>query len=425
MREHRSAAQAAALEDQARRAARAITPEQHREHSSSPARSGVSGPLPAATLSLMQRQFAHDFSDVRVHSGNDAARSAAAMSARAFTSGSDVFFAAGEYRPHTAAGQRLIAHELTHVLQQRASPAAPAIQCDAEKGEKDKPDGGSGAAKAKSWKGAAAKCGPDFCTPFATEKEAVDDRDGFFGWSAIRIGVGAAVNTRVLPVWDTWAAGGVATVQNFTKQFGADFASSSTTASTTKTLLDALKVKLAATPPAVPKGGAVTLDIPSVIPLEAAGVDVEGSSTELNFNAPNEVPGNLAGGIGKDQKKNRFGAHPSPQDDQRTVKGSVLISDAGSAFTATPSLSYTVKDTVDLCPGDCGGPAEKIATVPMSRWEATRISGDVPYEVEFAPLSLSSFTLPKPVPAAPAPKTTPEPPASKEEPKKGPKEKER
>lgn len=351
------------------------------------------------------------------------------MSARAFTSGNDVFFGAGEYQPQTAAGQRLIAHELTHVIQQRASSDAPAIQRDDKKEEKDKPDAGSGAPKAKSWKGAAAKCGTDFCSPFKTEKEAIDDRDGFFGWSAIRVGIGAAVTTRVLPVWDTWASGGVATVQNFTKDFGADFASSTTTATTTKTLVDALKAKLTASPPTVPKGGSVTLDIPTLIPSEAAGVNVTGSATEMNFNVPGEIPGNLAGGIGKDQKTNAVGANPSPQDDERIVRGSVVVSDRGSALTAAPSLNYTVKDTVDLCPGDCGAAAEKIATIPMSRWEATGISGDVPYRVEFPSPSISSFIIPK-APAAPPPTPTPEPkpdPIPKEEPKEKekPKEKER
>ena len=349
------------------------------------------------------------------------------MSARAFTSKNDIFFGAGEYRPQTAAGQRLIAHELTHVIQQGASPDAPPIQCDDKKEGEGKPDVGSSAPKAKSWKGAAAKCGSDFCSPFTTEKEAIDDRDGFFGWSAIRVGVGAAVTTRVLPVWDTWASGGVATVQDFTKDFGADFGSSATTASTTKALIDALKAKLTASPPTVLKGGSVTLDIPTLIPTETAGVDVTGSSTEMNFNMPGEIPGNLAGGIGKDQKANAVGANPSPQDDERIAKGSVVVSDAGSALTAAPSLNYTVKDTVDLCPGDCGAAAEKIATIPMSRWEATGISGDVPYKVDFAPPSISSFTIPKAA-ATPSPTLTPNPKATltpQEEPKEKPNGKER
>ena len=78
-------------------------------------------PLPARTRSFMEPRFAHDFSAVRVHAGPAAAASAAALGARAFAVGRDVVFGAGAYAPDTPAGQRLIAHELTHVIQQGAS----------------------------------------------------------------------------------------------------------------------------------------------------------------------------------------------------------------------------------------------------------------------------------------------------------------
>lgn len=61
--------------------------------------------------------------DVRVHDGPDADALARSVQARAFAVGSDLFFAEGEHRPGTAAGDRLIAHELTHVVQQRGAPA--------------------------------------------------------------------------------------------------------------------------------------------------------------------------------------------------------------------------------------------------------------------------------------------------------------
>jgi hypothetical protein len=64
-----------------------------------------------------------DLSDVRVHTGDGADRLNRAVSARAFTTGSDVYFGAGQYSPGSAAGDRLIAHELAHVVQQRGSAA--------------------------------------------------------------------------------------------------------------------------------------------------------------------------------------------------------------------------------------------------------------------------------------------------------------
>jgi hypothetical protein len=62
-----------------------------------------------------------DLSDVRVHTDDNADRLNRSVSARAFATGTDVFFAKGEYNPGSAAGDRLIAHELAHVVQQRGA----------------------------------------------------------------------------------------------------------------------------------------------------------------------------------------------------------------------------------------------------------------------------------------------------------------
>ncbi len=83
--------------------------------------------LEAATRSLMEARFGEDFSDVRVHAGYGAARSARELSARAYTVGSDVVFADGEYAPGANQSQRLIAHELAHVVQQREARKPAAI----------------------------------------------------------------------------------------------------------------------------------------------------------------------------------------------------------------------------------------------------------------------------------------------------------
>lgn len=74
----------------------------------------------------MASRFGHDFGHVRVHADGAAARAAEAISARAFTVGQHVAFGAGAYAPGTTEGDRLIAHELAHVVQQRgAAPAGP------------------------------------------------------------------------------------------------------------------------------------------------------------------------------------------------------------------------------------------------------------------------------------------------------------
>lgn len=75
-------------------------------------------PLDAATRGIMEPHFAADFSHVRVHADSRAAQSARAVGANAYTVGNHLVFAQGKHHPQTADGQRLIAHELTHVVQQ-------------------------------------------------------------------------------------------------------------------------------------------------------------------------------------------------------------------------------------------------------------------------------------------------------------------
>ncbi|MBE2270968.1 MAG: DUF4157 domain-containing protein [Anaerolinea sp.] len=68
----------------------------------------------------MEGAFGADFSGVRIHTGSEASELNEAVGARAFTTGSDIFFREGEYKPETGDGQRLLAHELTHTIQQNA-----------------------------------------------------------------------------------------------------------------------------------------------------------------------------------------------------------------------------------------------------------------------------------------------------------------
>lgn len=76
----------------------------------------------------MERHFGgHDFSRVRVHSDGRAAESAAAVGARAYAVGRHVVFGAGEYAPSTAGGRQLLAHELTHVVQQGEGPVGESV----------------------------------------------------------------------------------------------------------------------------------------------------------------------------------------------------------------------------------------------------------------------------------------------------------
>jgi Domain of unknown function (DUF4157) len=75
-------------------------------------------PLDSGTRTAMETHFGHDFSQVRVHSDAAAVASAEAINARAYTVGSHVAFAAGQYQPHTPSGRHLLQHELAHSIQQ-------------------------------------------------------------------------------------------------------------------------------------------------------------------------------------------------------------------------------------------------------------------------------------------------------------------
>ena len=75
-------------------------------------------PLPESTRSFFEPRFGMDFSQVRLHYDSNAAGIARSVNAKAFTTGKDVVFGTGQYSPATTTGKSLLAHELTHVLQQ-------------------------------------------------------------------------------------------------------------------------------------------------------------------------------------------------------------------------------------------------------------------------------------------------------------------
>ena len=80
-------------------------------------------PLPDRTRSEMEGLFGTDFSGVRIHADARAAKLSQSLRAQAFTYGNDIFFDQGKYNPYTPGGKRLLAHELTHTVQQRGALA--------------------------------------------------------------------------------------------------------------------------------------------------------------------------------------------------------------------------------------------------------------------------------------------------------------
>jgi Domain of unknown function (DUF4157) len=84
--------------------------------------SGGGNPLGPDVREEMQARLGHDFSDVKVHTDSQAHDSARSVNAHAYTVGSNVVFQRDKYDPSSTAGKTMLAHELTHVVQQRSGP---------------------------------------------------------------------------------------------------------------------------------------------------------------------------------------------------------------------------------------------------------------------------------------------------------------
>jgi outer membrane protein OmpA-like peptidoglycan-associated protein len=105
--------------------------------------------LDSSTRSLMEPRFRHDFSRVRIHIGSDAATSARYLGATAYTVGRHVVFDQGNYQPGTPQGRRLLAHELTHTIQQNeADPASAPLTVGAPSDASEREAAGAASAVA-------------------------------------------------------------------------------------------------------------------------------------------------------------------------------------------------------------------------------------------------------------------------------------
>ncbi|HEY9286493.1 MAG TPA: DUF4157 domain-containing protein [Candidatus Dormibacteraeota bacterium] len=84
--------------------------------------SGGGSPLDHETRGFMEARLGADFGNVRIHTDSKASESAKSVQAHAYTVGNDVVFQSGKYDPGSDSGKRMLAHELTHVVQQRSGP---------------------------------------------------------------------------------------------------------------------------------------------------------------------------------------------------------------------------------------------------------------------------------------------------------------
>jgi hypothetical protein len=373
---------------------------------------GPGSALPGRVRARVEPVLGRDLSGVRVHTDAAANVAARSIGARAFTHGQHIWLGPGE----SAGDVALMGHEATHTVQQ--SPDSQLLQRDiiddirreAERRAEefarerlgvlsDKPVGPpSGFVGDPS-------CHVNFCQPFADPVAARAD----LAWAGplILAGIARRVNSRVVPLWARYLAGGTAPL-NLSSDFGADFTASPTTAETTRFLIDALRQDVEANHAALMGASpAVAVDFtPRLRPaLDTINNPLAPVPPQMNFAIPSDIAGNVAGGIGVDQLSHPIGARPSPFNDAReAVVRATLVRQPNGDILVIPVLSFTVRDTIDLCPGNCGTGDEQVATVPLSRFEATGLTGDVPFTIEFPapPLETLPFTVTPAAPPAPA-----------------------
>jgi hypothetical protein len=318
---------------------------------------GPGQPLDSLTRDFMDTRFGRDFSHVRIHADGAANASARALGARAYTFGNDIVFGAGKYQPNTEHGNRLVAHELTHVLQQGAGQAASMIQRDCDD--------------------------PNFCTPYPTAAEAASAKAWLRSYYLPIEGIKFGASSRSL--FDSYLSrqrgDSLAPVEFNTP--GTDvvdsFAESSATATDQDATIDLIGARLSRAPSPLRDYTVTMMSISNF--LSSSEMD----DRPINYSNPFSIAGHIAGGIGSSD------AGP---DYRRILWGNVtleripLIGSTGYVSVET-TLHYEVFDAVDFCPGDCGSPAEQNITIPMSRLEASDEAYDVPFKVTFVPESRS------------------------------------
>jgi len=311
-------------------------------------------PLDARSRSYFEPRLGADLSTVRVHDDATAAASAHAVGANAYAVGADIVFAAGKHAPGTPHGDRLLAHELAHVLQQRGG-GPTVVQRDCSDAS--------------------------FCTPYPTPAEAASAkatlRAVYLPADEIKFGA----NSRAL--YDSFLSrhpgDSLAPVlfDNPSTDVVQSFATSSATDSDQDDVIDLIGGRLS--------GVSLSDYTPTTMSVSSFLSRTEMDNRPINYSNPFSIAGHIAGGIGSSD------AGP----DYRKIEwGNVMLERdplaLGHGYTSVETtLHYEVFDAVDFCPGDCGSPAEQIVTIPMSRLEAGGDAYDVPFKVKFVPESRS------------------------------------
>lgn len=310
-------------------------------------------PLTSPVRRQMEQRFGHDFSGVRVHVNGSAEQSARELHADAYTVGNSIVFGSGRFTPETRDGQRLLAHELTHVVQQGGH--SPMVQRSCSDS--------------------------NFCTPYANAADADSAESNIRNYYLPLEGIptyGREAGSLYESFLDRSHGDSLAPVvfRDPGSYLVTAFRESGDTTSDMDDVIDLVggRQHLAPGPP-------LRDHTPTTMSLSNFLSDAEMNNRPINYSNPFSVAGHIAGGIGSSD---------AGDDYRKITQANVTLQKTpiiGNTGYVSVSLipHYEVFDAIDFCPGDCGSPAEQIVTVPMSRLEASGRAYDVPFKVIFSP----------------------------------------
>lgn len=405
-------------------------------------------PLDPDTRAFMEPRFGQDFSAVRVHTNEPAANSARDVNALAYTTGNNIVFGPAQYSPSSASGRRLLAHELTHVLQQGS--ANNAVQRQNSPTEEHEPaadtatsitdmlrDAAGRATSAVSAVGTSlASLLPSLPPPCHAATSLLMARTlhafvsgsfipfarGMFGPQTASLWAEYLDTSLGLPRPARAFAGSGEIVNGFTTHHKSAEAEQEIIAASVVALGGAAASSMPA------PGSTTIVPVTTLVPAATllSRIKTPPDPMALDYDSPaTTIPGNIAGGIGSGGPPGNTVSDP----DTRGVDGAMQLAlDAsGTNLTVTPLLTFQVHDTVDFCPGALGGLLARVETVPMSILEATEgtfgpiFAADVPYDVSYPGPGISkTVAAPPPPPAPPPTPTPPTPPPSPTPPSPGP-----
>jgi hypothetical protein len=323
-------------------------------------------PLDEKTRSFMEPRFGYDFGHVRLHTDERSAKSVSVINAKAFTIGHHIVLGNEQNTLSTIDRRKLLAHELTHTIQQ--SNDGPAIQYNEV------------STVTPIWKKCTIK---DFCLPFASREEAREAHAymvesfipmiGYFGpevaelWkSYLTRKHGASLKRRVF--------------SDPSSRIVQGFVDSEITNDRQNVLLKKITSAVATSCPELSPNKSIQFPISKFLSKD----DLE---YPINFNNLMEIPGNIAGGV----------SESDAGLDRRIVSGSATfyrstdVTGKTTGIHVRTNFYFVVQDALDFCPGGAGAKVEQGLTIPLSRLEMTGLflqdeafAYDMPYEVRYS-----------------------------------------